>query len=129
MINIFDSRQRVDFFEEKLIQMQTVANYKVYEDWTVYDIAKIVGVAASILVGLNYFCGATLMKGYMAAQWYRILYAPFDTLCLTGGLAGAVSACARAVFENFLPETLDTDFIKNLGVSEFLRIYGNKITS
>lgn len=129
MTSLVRPRTFTDHCQKAYNEAQKVANIKVYKNWTVFDIAKVVAVATSIFIGLHYIFGSSLLKAYSLAKWYRSVYEPFDHFTLTAAAITSTCSFVYYVFRKFAPVEIDLLEAKRLGVREYVQHYRTILTS
>lgn len=129
MTSLVRPRTFTDHCQKVYNQAQKVANIKVYKNWTVFDIAKVVAVATSIFIGLHHIFGSSLMKAYSLAKWYRSVYEPFDHFTLMTAAITSTCSFVYYVFRKFAPVEIDLLEAKRLGVREYVDHYRTILTS
>jgi hypothetical protein len=118
-----------DFMQENYTKIKKIAEIKVYKDWTVFDIAKVVAVTGCILVGLHYVFGSNVLRAFSVAKWYRIFYEPFDFFVISTAAISSIGTCVYAIFKHVAPKEIDQTTVRQFGIPEFLQNYSRIILS
>jgi len=118
-----------DFMQETYTKTKKIAEIKVYKNWTVFDIAKVVAVTGCVLVGLHYVFGSNVLRAFTIAKWYRVFYEPFDFFVIPIAAISSIGTCVYAIFQYVAPIEIDQTTVRQFGIPELLQNYSRIILS